>query len=105
MRPIFELDEILHQDAHEDGLNECFIDPSSTIKMERPRTYSDSSITSIDGDENTSKRHFAKTQLGINSISSSLTNNEPQPLFANELELYGTQLVHPLFTSSSCFSN
>ncbi len=46
MRPIFELDEILQQDAHEDEQQITF-----SIKLERPRTYSDSSIASIDGNE------------------------------------------------------
>ncbi len=42
MRPIFELDEILQQDEQR---------ITFSIKLERPRTYSDSSIASIDGNE------------------------------------------------------
>lgn len=85
MRPIFELDEILQQDAHED---EQRITPSTPIlSIERLRTYSDSSMASIDGEP------CIKNQLGVHSL---LTNNEPQPLFSNEIELYGTQLVNPL---------
>lgn len=109
MKPIFELDEILQQDIHEDGQNECFNEHPTTpivsiIKLERPRTYSDSSMTSIDGDENTlttyKKNLLNRTHLNTNSL---LTTNEPQPLFSNDNELYGTQLVNPLsfFSSSS----
>ena len=101
MRPIFELDHVLKQDAHDDGHNESSFDLSSTMKIDRPRTYSDSSITSIDGDENNSMIHlkrqlFPKTYLEINPLLSPLENNQTQPLFSNEWELYGTQLVDPL---------
>jgi hypothetical protein len=98
MRPIFELDEILQQDLHEDGLNESSIEqqttPSTPILSTRPRTYSDSSIASIDGDDN--KKLFNK-----NSLSTLLIKNKPQPLFSNDIELYGTQLVNPLLSLST----
>jgi hypothetical protein len=113
MRPIFEFDEILQQDIHEDGLNESSIEQQmtpltpvlSTINTERSRTYSDSSLASIDGDDHIltirSKKQFNKNHLGTNSLSTSLINNEPQPLFSNDIELYGTQLVNPLLFLSS----
>jgi len=111
MRPIFELDEILQQDIHEDGLNESSIEQQTTptINTERPRTYSDSSLASIDGDDNIStihsKKQSNKNHLGTTSLSTSLINNEPKPLFSNDIELYGTQLVNPLlFLSSSSLS-
>jgi hypothetical protein len=78
MRPIFEFDEILQQDAHED---EQQITPSTpTFQLDRPRTYSDSSVASMD----------------CNELSILLTNAEPKPLFTNEIDLYGTHLVNPL---------
>jgi len=92
MRPIFELDGILQQDSHED---ESLTETSSTIKNERSRTYSDSSIASIDVDENISTIRSKKQFNKMNSLS----NNEPQPLFSNDIELYGTQLVNPLLFS------
>lgn len=103
MRPIFKLDHILQQDIHEDGQNDCSMEQQitpltpvlSTIKSERPRTYSDSSITSMDGDENI---------LTIRS-NKKLINNELQPLFSNDLELYGTQLVNPLLLLSSSLNS
>ncbi len=55
MKPIFELEGILQQDAHEDGLNDG-TNEQQTI-MERPRTYSDSSMNSIDGDDNIKKNN------------------------------------------------
>jgi len=115
MRPIFELDEILRQDAHEDspteGPNESPVEQQTpslisalpTMKFERQRTNSDSSTASMDGDEiNTttrSKKH--KNHLGLMSLSASLANNQPQALFSNETELFGTQLVNPLLILSS----
>jgi hypothetical protein len=104
MKPIFELEGILQQDAHEDGLNDG-TNEQQTI-MERPRTYSDSSMNSIDGDDNISaialKKQLNKNHLGIIASSTAMINNEPQPLFSNDIELYGTQLVNPLlFLSSS----
>jgi len=101
MRPIFELEDILQQDAHEDGLNDNtneqpttpILSTISKSKLERPRTYSDSSITSIDGDENTSAIHLKKQSI-LNH--SGMNSNEIQPLFSNDIELYGTQLVNPL---------
>jgi len=70
MQPIFELDEILQQDIHEDGLNESSIEQQTTpsmINTERSRTYSDSSLASIDGDDNIStirsKKQFNKNHL------------------------------------------
>ncbi len=118
MRPIFEFDEILQQDIHEDGLNELSIEQqmtpltpvlSTNNNTERSRTYSDSSLASIDGDDHIltirSKKQLNKNHLGTNSLSTSLINNEPQPLFSNDIELYGTQLVNPLlFWSSSALS-
>jgi hypothetical protein len=104
MRPIFELNDILQQDTDEDGSNEQQTTPLITI--ERPRTYSDSSITSIDGDEYISaihlKRQSNRNYLGMISLSTSTINNQPQPFFSNDIELYGTKLVNPLlFLSSS----
>jgi hypothetical protein len=120
MRPIFELDEILRQDAHEDSLadgsNEFPVEqqttPSTpilstlpTMRIERQRINSDSSVASMDGDDNTSILHPKKQQnknhLGMISLSASLNGNQPQPLFANDIELYGTQLVNPLLLLSS----
>lgn len=96
MRPIFELNQILQQDIHEDAPNESTLDLPSMINNERSRTYSDSSITSIDGDENNSITH-----LRINVFPSPLENNQAQPLFANTFELYGTHLVDPLVIRST----
>jgi hypothetical protein len=74
------------------------------VNTERPRTYSDSSLASIDGDDNISTIH-SKKQSNKNHLETSLINNEPKPLFSNDIELYGTQLVHPLlFLSSSSLS-
>jgi hypothetical protein len=118
MRPIFELDEILRQDAHEDppadGPTESPVEqqpPSLTsplppAKFERQRTNSDSSTASMDGDDTNptirTKRH--KNHLGLMSLSASLANNQPQALFSNETELFGTQLVNPLLLLSSNIS-
>ncbi|CAF1582545.1 unnamed protein product [Rotaria magnacalcarata] len=119
MRPIFELDEILRQDAHEDsptdGSNESPAEqPVSTlistlpaVKTERQRTNSDSSTASIEVDDpnsttTRSKRH--KNHLGLISLSASLANNQPQALFSNETELFGTQLVNPSLLLSSNIS-
>lgn len=113
MRPIFELDEILRQDAHEDspteGLNESPVEQQALstlppVKFERQRTNSESSTASMDGDDTISttrpkKQH--KTHLGLNSLSASLVNNQPQALFLTEAELFGTQLVNPLLLLSS----
>ena len=116
MRPIFELDEILRQDAHEDppmeGPSESPVEqqqqqpppsinsPLPPVKFERQRTNSDSSTASMDGDDTNSttrsKRH--KNQLGL---ISSLANNQPQALFSTEAELFGTTLVNPLLLLSS----
>lgn len=106
MRPIFELDQVFKQDFHEDGHNESSLDLSSTMTIERPRTYSDSSITSIDGDENNSMMHskrqlFPQIHSEINPLLSPLENNQTQPLFSNEWELYGAQLVDPLAIGST----
>lgn len=116
MRPIFELDEILRQDAHEDpieGPSESPVEqqpPSSInsplppVKFERQRTNSDSSTASMDGDDTNSttrsKRH--KNHLGL---ISSLANNQPQVLFSSETELFGTSLVNPLLLLSSSSSS
>lgn len=118
MRPIFELEEILRQDAHEDpieGPSESLIEqqqqpstinsPLPPVKFERQRTNSDSSTASMDGDDTNSttrtKRH--KNHLGL---ISSLANNQPQALFSSESELFGTSLVNPLLLlSSSCSSS
>jgi hypothetical protein len=116
MRPIFELDEILRQDAHEDspteGPNESPVEQQAppltpilpSLKFERQRTNSDSSTASMDGDDTNSttrikKQH--KNHLGLNSLSASLANNQPQALFSTETELFGTQLVNPLLLLSS----
>jgi hypothetical protein len=116
MRPIFELDEILRQDAHEDpptdGPNESPVEqqPPSlipvlpTTKFERQRTNSDSSTASMDADDinptiRSKKQH--KNHLGLISLSASVANNQPQALFSNETELFGTQLVNPLLILSS----
>ena len=80
MRPMFEFEEILQQDIHEDE------QPTPTSKLVRPRTYSDSSIASMD------ENQFRMTLF---------TNHHPQPLFSNELELYGTHLINPLLICSS----
>ncbi len=114
MRPIFELDEILRQDAHEDtstdGPNESPVEqqpplPSLPImKVERQRTNSDSSTASMDGDDTNSttrSKRQHKNPLGLISLSASLANNQPQALFSNETELFGTQLVNPLLLLSS----
>lgn len=119
MRPIFELEEILRQDAHEDipadGPNESPVEQqvssSTTIlpntKVERQRTNSDSSTASIEGDETNSsttrsKRH--RSHLGLVLLSTSLANNQPQALFSNESDIFGTQLVNPLSLLSSNIS-
>jgi hypothetical protein len=116
MRPIFELDEILRQDAHEDtpadGPNESPVEQQAppltltlpTMKFERQRTNSDSSTASMDADDTNAtirskKQH--KNHLGLISLSASLANNQPQVLFSNETELFGTQLVNPLLLLSS----
>lgn len=110
MRPIFELDEILRQDAHEDppteGPSESpveqqmppLISALPTAKFERQRTNSDSSTASMDGDDTnpTRSKRQHKNHLGLMSLSASLANNQPQALFSNETELFGTQLVNPL---------
>ena len=118
MRPIFELEEILRQDAHEDsptdGPHESPVEQQTgpltpTIRLERQRTNSDSSNASMDADDpnstSRSKRQHNKSQLGLISLSASLTNNEPQALFASEMDLYGSQLVNPLLLLSSSSSN
>ncbi|UJR27689.1 hypothetical protein I4U23_008967 [Adineta vaga] len=119
MRPIFELEEILRQDAHEDisadGPNESPVDQQAppltpllpTSKTERQRTNSDSSTASMDADDANSisrSKKSHKNHLGLNSLSSSLTNNQPQALFSTETELFGTQLVNPLLLLSSNIS-
>ena len=112
MRPIFELEEILRQDAHEDppmeGPSESPVEqqplainsPVAPVKFERQRTNSDSSNASMDGDETNattrSKRH--KNHLGL---MTSLANNQPQALFSSEAELFGSSLVNPLLLLSS----
>ncbi|CAF1020590.1 unnamed protein product [Rotaria sp. Silwood1] len=117
MRPIFELDEILRQDAHEDspgeGPNESPVEQQSsslistlpTIRSERQRTNSDSSAASIEADDTNSTTTRSKRQhrnhLGLTSLSASLANNQPQALFSNETELFGTQLINPLLLLSS----
>ncbi|CAF4355230.1 unnamed protein product, partial [Rotaria sp. Silwood2] len=118
MRPIFELDEILRQDANEDspgdtGPNESPVEQQSsslistlpTIKHERQRTNSDSSTASIEADDTNSTTTRSKRQhknhLGLISLSASLANNQPQALFSNETELFGTQLINPLLLLSS----
>jgi hypothetical protein len=116
MRPIFELDEILRQDAHEDppadGPTESPVEqqqpsllnsPLPTMKFERQRTNSDSSTASMDGDDTnaTTRTKKHKNHLGLISLSASLANNQPQALFSNETELFGTQLVNPLLLLSS----
>lgn len=119
MRPIFELDEILRQDAHEDsptdGLNEGSIEQHGqplgsnlpSIKIDRQRTNSDSSTGSNDVDDTNSttrskKQH--KNHLGLNSLSAALANNQPQPLFSNDTELFGTSLINPSLLLSSDIS-
>jgi hypothetical protein len=107
MRSIFEFNEILQQDAHEDE-QQTVLSILPTMQIERQRTYSDSSITSIDGDDNIftmrSKKGNSKTCLEMISLSTLLTNNEPQPFFSNDVELYGTNLVNPLLVFSSTLS-
>ncbi|CAF1172359.1 unnamed protein product [Adineta steineri] len=113
MRPILEFDEILRQDAHEDGMNEfsnelqAISSMLSIIKTERPRTYSDSSMASLDGDDDMLTIHSKKepNKNRLEMISLSLANNQPQPLFSNDIELYGTQLVNPLLVLSSSSLN
>ena len=116
MRPIFELDEVLRQDAHEDspvdGPMESPVELQLPVltpilpnsKNERQRTNSDSSTASMDGDEaggtSRSKRTH-RSHLGQSSLSASLTNNQPQALFSSKSELYGTGLVNPLSVLSS----
>ncbi|CAF0879816.1 unnamed protein product [Adineta ricciae] len=116
MRPIFELEEILRQDAHEDvsadGSNESPVDQHApsltpTMRTERQRANSDSSTASMDADDANSasrSKKSHKNHLGLNSLSSSLTNNQPQALFSTETELFGTQLVNPLLLLSSNIS-
>ena len=112
MRPIFELDEILRQDAHEDtpadGPNESPVEQQAPslppTKIERQRTNSDSSTASMDADDTnapTRSKKQHKNHLGLISLSASLANNQPQALFSNETELFGTQLVNPLLLLSS----
>lgn len=117
MRPIFELDEILRQDAHEDppaeGPNESPVEQQAppltpvlpTARLERQRTNSDSSTASMDGDDinSTARTKKHKNHLGLISLSASLANNQPQALFSSETELFGTQLINPLtiLTSSN----
>ena len=116
MRPIFELEEILRQDAHEDsptdGPNESPVEQPATslistlptTKSERQRTNSDSSTASMDGDDinsTTRSKKQHKNHLGLISLSASLANNQPQALFSNETELFGTQLINPLLLLSS----
>ncbi|CAF4556369.1 unnamed protein product [Rotaria sp. Silwood1] len=117
MRPIFELDEILRHDTHEDrpgeGPNESPVEQQSsslistlpTIRSERQRTNSDSSAASIEADDTNSTTTRSKRQhrnhLGLTSLSASLANNQPQALFSNETELFGTQLINPLLLLSS----
>ena len=119
MRPIFELEEILRQDAHEDspidGPNESPLEQQAptlvptlpTAKNERQRTNSDSSTASMDGDDinsSTRSKKQHKNHLGLISLSASLANTQPQALFSNEAELFGTQLVNPLLLLSSNIS-
>jgi hypothetical protein len=119
MRPIFELEEILRQDAHEDsigdGPNESPVEQQApplvstipSIKSDRQRANSDSSTASMDGDDinsTTRSKKQHKYHLGLMSLSASLANNQPQALFSNEAELFGTQLVNPLLLLSSNIS-
>ncbi|UJR21739.1 hypothetical protein I4U23_024814 [Adineta vaga] len=102
MRPIFEFDEILKQDIHEDGLNESIIDLLTNV---RQRTYSDSSMNSIDGDDYVLNIH-SNTEKHKKSVDTILfKNNHPHPLFSNDVELYGTQLMNPLLLLSSSMSS
>ncbi|CAF1181614.1 unnamed protein product [Adineta steineri] len=116
MRPIFELDEILRQDAHEDspteGSSESPVEQLTqpltpvlpTTKFERQRTNSDSSTASMDADDTNStarSKRQHKSHLGLNFLSNSLANNQPQALFSTETELFGSQLVNPLLLLSS----
>jgi hypothetical protein len=98
MQPIVEFEELLKQDAHEDGISEAFAEQQST---DRRRTYSDSSMTSIDGEDSVishrTKSHDNKDRL---QVSWSL-DNQPQPFFSNAIELYGAQLVNPLLLLTS----
>lgn len=115
MRPIFELDEILRQDAHEDlpaegAPNESPVEQATTtpltptVKFERQRTNSDSSNASMDGDENnTTGRSKRAHRNHMNIISPSIfsANYQPQPLYSSENDLHGTSLINPLTLLSS----
>jgi len=111
MRPIFELEEILRQDAHEDsptdGPTESPFDQSAApltptlpaAKFERQRTNSDSSTASMDAEDangTTKSKRQHRSHLGLISSSLSTLNNPPQALFSNETELFGSQLINPL---------
>lgn len=109
MRPIFELDEILRQDAHEDVLPDGQIESSpveqqtTTAKFERQRTNSESSTASMDeGETNGGQRSkkFHRNSLGSNLLSNSAAN-QPQAFFSSETELFGIQLVNPLVLLTS----
>lgn len=117
LRPIFELDEILRQDAHEDspadghGESPVELAPApltptlAQTKFERQRTNSDSSTASMDAEDGNSaarsKRQHTKHHLGLLGSSASALNHPPQALFSTDMELYGTQLVNPLSLLSS----
>ena len=118
MRPIFELDEILRQDAHEDlptdGTSEILTEQTSmpstpTVKLERQRTNSDSSTASIDGDDTgTAGRPKRQHKIHLPPIPSSilLINTQPQPLYSSENDLYGTPLINPqTLVSTVCSSS
>ncbi|CAF0987393.1 unnamed protein product [Adineta ricciae] len=102
MRPIFEFDDVLKQDMHEDGVNDNTIEHQSMLlssRNDRQRTYSDSSMNSIDGDDNPNK---GKNQDRSETL---LFKNIPaEPLYSNDVELYGAQLVNPVSILSSSLS-
>lgn len=120
MRPIFELEEILRQDAHEDspteGPNEFSFDQSSApltptlppVRFERQRTNSDSSTASMDAEDangNTKPKRQHRSHFGLISSSLSAMNNEPQALFSSETELFGSPLIDPLSQLSALTSS
>lgn len=87
LRSIFEFDDILQQDNHEDHLNDISFEQQLASISDRSRTYSDSSIGSLDTDESIRpKKH--------------LISNQIRPYFSSDLELYGTQLVNPSMEQS-----
>ena len=98
MRPIVEFDELLKQDAHEDGVSDPVAEQQTN---DRRRKYSDSSMTSIDGEDEATIRN-RKNQANKNrSQILRSTSSQPQPFYSDAGELYGAQLVNPLAVLTS----